>query len=174
MRHARIVVGALASGVIGIASACSGQSPASDSATRVFSVVNGAKSRICVRPAGDAACHPLTSHSDGWASGGVISPDGKYVAYSSASGPLTKSEVWVSGIDGRGAHRVSGSNEDALMPAFGADRHTLFYARSGAFGHASPIASSRRHQFNVVMVAIDDNGAASGAPNSLRIRSSTI
>jgi hypothetical protein len=130
-------------------------------------MVNGKTAQICVRPAGDHACHRLTSRNTGWESGGVISPDGKYVAYSSADGPLTKSEIWVSGIDGRGAHRVSGSDEDALMPAFGADRHTLFYAKSGEFGHSSPIASSRRHKFDIMKVALDENAAVVGASQQL-------
>ncbi|HEY2895649.1 MAG TPA: hypothetical protein VGJ12_00820 [Gemmatimonadaceae bacterium] len=53
------------------------------------------------------------------------------------------------------------------MPSFGADRHTLFYATSGTFGHSSPIASSRRHKFDVMMVALDDSGAAVGASQQL-------
>ncbi|MBK5187373.1 MAG: hypothetical protein JJD97_03960 [Gemmatimonadaceae bacterium] len=62
---------------------------------------------------------------------------------------------------------MSGSEEDGLMPAFGSDGHTLFYLKSGAFGHASPIAASRRHKFDVMKVSLDDNGAANGAPVQL-------
>ena len=97
----------------------------------------------------------------------MLSPDGKLVAYSAGDAPLTKSAIWVSRLDGGGARRVSGANEDALMPAFGADGHTLFYMQSAAFGHASPIASSRRHKFDVMSVSLNDSGAASGQPVQL-------
>jgi hypothetical protein len=137
-----------------------------DSLARVYSIVDGKSAHICIRPAGDRACHRLTTRDDKWEAGGVISPDGRLVAYSAADAPLTRSEVWVSRLDGGGARRVSGADEDALMPAF-ADGHRLLYMQSGAFGHASPIASSRRHKFDVMSVSLDDSGAASGQRSQL-------
>ncbi len=158
----------LVAGSLALAGNCRSQSSAPpDTSPRIYSIASGKSVHICVRPVGDRACHRLTTRDGGWEAGGVISPDGKLVAYSAADAPLTTSEIWVSRLDGGGARRVSGTGEDALMPAFGADMHTMLYMRSAAFGHASSIASSRRHKFDVMSVSLDENGAPSGSPVQL-------
>jgi Tol biopolymer transport system component len=131
-----------------------------DTVPRVFSGTAGAVSLICVRPAADTTCHPIFTRDHAWEESGTISPDGKLVAYSASGARLKKSEVWVYRLDGRGAQHVSGVDEDALAPAFGCDAHTLYYLKSASFGHASPIAASRRHGFDVMTVQLDDSGAA--------------
>jgi len=149
-------------------SACQSQvAQHSDSMARAFSTRSGKSSQVCVRPAGDPSCHRLTSRTSAWQDAAVISPDGRLVAYSVSDDPLTRSEIWVSQLDGSRAHRVSGPDEDALMPAFGADKYTLFYMKSGSFGHSSPIAASRRHKFDVERVTLNDSGAANGPPTQL-------
>lgn len=149
-------------------SACQSQvAQHSDSMDRAFSTRSGKSAQVCVRPAGDRSCHRLTSRTGAWQDAAVISPDGRLVAYSVSDDPLTRSEIWVSQLNGSGAHRVSGSDEDALMPAFGADAHTLLYLTSASFSHSSPIAASRRHKFDVERVTLDDSGAANGPATQL-------
>jgi predicted regulator of Ras-like GTPase activity (Roadblock/LC7/MglB family) len=135
------------------------------SSPRVFASMMGKSSLLYVTPAGGGAPHRLTSRTSGWESAAVISADGSVVAYDVAEGPTTKSEVWIAKLDGSNAHRVSGAEEDALVPALTSDNRTVFYLTSGAFGHASPIAASRRHQFDVRKVAIDASAATSNNPS---------
>lgn len=137
-----------------------------DTTTHIFALIADKTSLIYIRPPGGSA-HRLTARTSGWEGAGVLSRDGSLVAYSSADAPLTRSEIWIARPDGSNAKRVSGADEDAIMPAFGADNHTLFYVRSGAFGHASPIAASRRHKFDVMKVTLDGTGSAVGAPVQL-------
>ncbi|HLB09694.1 MAG TPA: WD40 repeat domain-containing protein [Gemmatimonadaceae bacterium] len=120
-----------------------------------------------MRPAADSVCHPLITRDRGWETGGVINSDGKLLAYAVATAPLTKSEIWVSHLDGSGAQRVSGVDEDALLPAFGGDTHTVYYLKSTRLGHSSPIASERRHNFDVMSVSLDDTGAPKAQPVQL-------
>jgi dipeptidyl aminopeptidase/acylaminoacyl peptidase len=149
-------------------SACQSQvAQHSDSMARAFSTRSEQSAQVCVRPAGDPSCHRLMSRTSAWQDAAVISPDGRLVAYSVSDEPLTRSEIWVSQLNGSNAHRVSGPDEDALMPAFGADTHTLLYLTSASFGHSSPIAASRRHKFDVERVTLNDSGAANGPPTQL-------
>ncbi|HEY0307235.1 MAG TPA: hypothetical protein VGB94_03685 [Acidobacteriaceae bacterium] len=93
----------------------------------------------------------------------MISPSGDAVAYALADGPEAKSEVWVSRMDASNAHRVSATEEDAVMPAFAPDGRTLLYVKSRFNGHYSPIARPRRHKFDVVKVLVGPDRPVSGA-----------
>ncbi len=136
----------------------SGNSPSA----QIFSVVEGRSSFVYIQPAGPSQAHRLTTRKSGWETDGVVSPSGDAVAYALANGPESKSEIWVSKVDGNNAHRVSTDEEDAVMPAFAPDGRTLLYARSGFNGHYSPIARPRRHEFEVMKVLIDSDGPAAG------------
>jgi hypothetical protein len=138
--------------------------PAATAASpRVFALRDGDSSFLYVNVAGNASPHRLTARKSGWENDGVLSPSGNVVAYSVADGPEAKSEVWVSRIDGSHAHRVSAADEDAIMPAFAANDHTLLYVKSRFHGHYSPIARPRRHEFDVVKVMVDADGPVAGA-----------
>jgi dipeptidyl aminopeptidase/acylaminoacyl peptidase len=133
------------------------------SSAQIFSVVEGRSSFIYIQPQGASQAHRLTTRKSGWETDGAVSPNGDAVAFALADGPESKSEVWLSKIDGSNAHRVSAAEEDALMPAFAPDGKTLLYAKSGFNGHYSPIARPRKHQFDVMKVLIDSDGPAGGA-----------
>jgi hypothetical protein len=137
--------------------------PVKKEVTQVYAVVDGASSLIYVKPAGEIAAHRLSSRARGWETNPTLSRGGNLVAYSLADGAEAKSEVWVSRIDGSHAHRVSAPEEDALMPAFGADERTLLYVKSRFSGHYSPIARPRRHEFDVVRVIVDPDAPVAGA-----------
>jgi hypothetical protein len=84
------------------------------------------------------------------------------VAYSSSEGPESKSEVWIAGVDGAQAHRVSAPEDDATLPAFGEGDKSVLYVKSRFSGHYSPIARPRRHEFDIVKVAVDKSGPIAG------------
>ena len=134
------------------------------SRTRVFTVADESSSTVFVQTPGSPP-HRLTSNTHAWESDPVLSGSGQIIAYSTAAGPDGRSEVWVARVDGSHAHRVSGDAEDAVMPAFVPDEHSLLYVRSRFNGHYSPIARPRRHKFDVVKVAVDADGPMIGAPS---------
>lgn len=121
------------------------------------------RSKIYVQPPGAEAVHRLTDRVSEWEEFPALSRSGTLVAYSLSDGPEAKSEVWLSRIDGSHALRVSAPDEDAFMPAFGADDRTLLYAISRFSGHYSPIARPRRHEFDIVKVTVDPDGPIAGA-----------
>ena len=131
--------------------------------TQVYAVVEGNSSLIYVKPAGATTAHRLTTGKQGWEASPTLSRKGGMIAYASAESEESKSEVWVSRIDGSHAHRVSATEEDAMMPAFGADERTLFYVKSRFNGHYSPIARPRKHELDVEKVTVDPDGPVAGA-----------
>lgn len=160
-----------------LAVGCKGQSPSAavsdtavsnklivDTAARVYAVVEDKTSLVYVRPANGDKPHRLTTRKNGWESGAVLSRNGHLIAYATADAPYSHSEVWISKADGSDPHRVSGEEEDALTPAFGAGDSTLLYVKSGFYGHYSPIAGSRRHKLDVMKVSLRADGSASSAP----------
>jgi hypothetical protein len=135
----------------------------SSNAAQVYAVIDGNSSLIYVKPARAAAAHRLSTRMSGWEANPTLSRNGKAIAYALADSAEAKSEIWVSRIDGSHAHRVSAPEEDAAMPAFGADERTLFYVKSRFNGNYSPIARPRRHEFDVVRVAVDPDIPVAGA-----------
>jgi hypothetical protein len=135
----------------------------STGAAQVYAVVEGNSSLIYVKPAGAGSAHRLTTGTRRWEANPVLSRKGDLIAYSLADDEESKSEVWLSRIDGSHAHRVSASDEDAMMPAFGVDERTVFYVKSRFIGHYSPIARPRKHEFDVETVAVDPDGPVAGA-----------
>jgi hypothetical protein len=131
-------------------------------ATRAYAEALGSSSFIFVKHGQDSA-RRLTGRTGGWETDPVLSPDGNAVAYTVADGPDSKSEVWLSRSDGSHAHRVSAPDEDALLPAFGADDRLLLYVRSRFNGHYSPIARPRKHDFDIVKIVTDPDGPVAGA-----------
>jgi hypothetical protein len=140
--------------------------PASDHPTKIaqlYTETLGSSSFVFMKLPGQSVGHRLTGRTGGWESDPTLSPDGKVVAYTVANDPNSKSEVWISRSDGSHAHQVSGADEDALQPAFGADSRLLLYVVSRYNGHYSPIARPRKHDFDIVKIAIDPDGPVTGA-----------
>ena len=130
--------------------------------------MHGDSSLVYVQGPGEKSPHRLTTRTNAWETHPVLSPDGVAVAYALGDGPAAKSEVWLSRVDGSHAHRVSGPDEDAMMPAFGADSRKLFYVKSGFFGHHSNIAQPGKHDFDVEALVVDlDGPVASAVPTEL-------
>lgn len=135
-----------------------GQQP---NAHAVYAKSEGETSFVYV--ADGATSRRLTNVRNVWEADPVLSSDGRLIAYSSGPTQRERAEVWVAHIDGSHAHRISGSDQDALMPAFSPDGRTVFYVISRSFGHSSPIAASRRHDFDVMKIAVDPDQTIAGA-----------
>lgn len=159
---------------LALCSGCRAQTVQQSSATKtkvdnhssfahVYAVATSGSSFIYVKLPGSASAHRLTTRTNGWETAPTVSPSGKLIAYAVSASPEAKSEVWVSHIDGSHAHRVSASDEDALMPAFAGDDRTVLYVKSRFNGHYSPIARPRRHEFDVMKVIVDADGPIAGA-----------
>ena len=105
----------------------------------------------------------LTNARNAWEADPILSSDCRLIAYSSGPTRDGRADIWIAHVDGSHAHRVSGIDQDASMPAFGPDGRTVFYAISRSFGHSSPIAASRRHDFDVVKVIADPDQTIPGS-----------
>jgi Tol biopolymer transport system component len=138
------------------------------SSAQIYAANVDGESKIYVQPPGSGTAHRLTSRTRGWEEFPALSRSGSLVAYALSDGPEAKSEVWISQINGSRAHRVSTPEQDAFMPVFGADDHTLLFAISRFTGHYSPIARPRRHEFDIMKTIVDpDAPIASVAPIEL-------
>jgi hypothetical protein len=138
--------------------------PSPSASTQVYATGNGDSSVIYVREAGATEPHRLSAGKLVWESDPTLSPNGELIAYATAHSSQERSEIWVAHIDGSHAHRVSGADEDAVMPAFAPDGKTLLYVKSQFNGHYSPIARPRRHKFDIMKVVVDANSLDAGAP----------
>jgi hypothetical protein len=105
----------------------------------------------------------LTAASSGIESEASFSHNGKFVVYSFASSPDSKSAVWVVGADGRNAHPITGMEEDALHPVFSPDDSRVFYAASSFTGNHSPIVRPARHDWDVFSVPVQSGAVPAGA-----------
>ena len=135
---------------------------------RVAAMPDGDDSFVFVLEAAGGKARRVTTQKHGVESDPVVSHDGKWIAFGYAASPEARSEVWVASVDGRKVFRVSGEDEDALMPAFGKEDRSLLYVRSAFTGHYSPIARARKHKFDVFEIKLGQDGrAAEAAPERL-------
>lgn len=102
----------------------------------------------------------LTTALSGIESEASFSHDGKFVVYSFAKSPNSKSEVWLVCADGSNPHAISGKDVDALHPVFSPDGSKAFFAASNFTGHYSPVVRPARHDWDVFSVPVS-SGAAS-------------
>ena len=132
-------------------------------APRVVTERNGGSEFLFISDSTGGSRRRLTTKNSGVESDPAISHDGRWVAFSYAESEEGKSEVWVASVDGRTVARVSGGDEDALMPAFGKDDRSLLYVRSMFNGHYSPIARPRKHNLDIYAIPLGPDGAIAGA-----------
>jgi dipeptidyl aminopeptidase/acylaminoacyl peptidase len=124
---------------------------------RTYVVADDHSSLIYIQPASPSAPHRLTN-TRSWETDPTLSNSGKLIAYARADRAEAKSEVWVAHTDGSSAHRVSGPDEDAILPTFAPDELSVLYVKSRFNGHYSPIARPRRHKFDIVRIPIGPDG----------------
>src|ERR1035441_4393392 len=116
------------------------------SATVLISQTRGDSSFLFRKDRSNGTSVRLTATLNGIESEATFSHDGKLVAYSFASSPDSKSAVWVVGADGRNPHAITGTDEDAVRPAFSPDDSKVFYAVSRFTGNHSPVVRPARHE----------------------------
>jgi hypothetical protein len=146
------------------AAALNGKSESAPRATpKIVAERNGGNEFLYISDSTGGAPRRLTTKSSGVESDAAISHDGRWVAFSYAESEEGRSEVWVASVIGKTVARVSGADEDALLPAFGKDDRTLLYVRSMFNGHYSPIARPRKHDFDVYAIPFGPEGPVSGA-----------
>jgi len=95
----------------------------------LYSQTSGDSSFLYRKDSAKGTSVRLTSASGGIESEASFSHNGKFVVYSYASSPDSKSVVWVVGADGRNPHAITGKDEDALHPVFSPDDSKVYYAR---------------------------------------------
>ena len=130
---------------------------------RVVAERNGGNEFLFISDSTGGSPRRLTTKNSGVESDPAISHDGRWVAFSYAESEEGRSEVWVASVDGKTVARVSGGDEDALMPAFGKDDRNLLYVRSMFNGHYSPVARPRKHNFDIYAIPLGPGGAIAGA-----------
>ncbi|MDR5726375.1 MAG: hypothetical protein RB191_02790 [Terriglobia bacterium] len=99
----------------------------------------------------------LTTAVNGIESEASFSHNGKFVVYSFANSPDSKSEVWLVGADGSNPHAITSKDQDALHPVFSPDDSKVFYAASSFTGNHSPVVRPARHNWDVFSVDVGSN-----------------
>jgi hypothetical protein len=141
-------------------------SPVGD--TALFLQTSGSSSFLYSKGPSDGTGVRLTSASTGIESEASFSHNGKFVVYSFANSPDSKSAVWVVGIDGSNPHALTGKDEDALHPVFSPDDAKVYYAASSFTGHYSPVVRPGRHDWDVFSIPVQSNATtASIAPTQI-------
>jgi hypothetical protein len=96
----------------------------------------------------------LTTAVNGIESEPSFSHNGKYIVYSFASSPDSRSEVWLVGADGNKPHAITSRDQDALHPVFSPDDSKVFYAVSNFTGNHSPVVRPARHDWDVFSIDV--------------------
>ena len=140
--------------------------------TVVFSRASGDSSFLYRRDSSSGKDVRLTSAQNGIESEASFSHNGKFVVYSFATAPDSKSAIWVVGVDGHNPHAITGKDEDALHPVFSPDDSKVFYAVSNFTGNHSPIVRPARHDWDVFSIPVQSDAAIAGVSSAQIIHAS--
>ncbi|MGB8772398.1 MAG: hypothetical protein WCC92_22500 [Candidatus Korobacteraceae bacterium] len=99
----------------------------------------------------------LTKVRSGCEADPSFSSDGKFIVYSYAPQNDRKSSLFVVNADGSNSRQITPFGTDDVYPVFSPDNSTVYFARSGYFGHHSPIAASRQHDFDLFAADFTNN-----------------
>jgi Tol biopolymer transport system component len=123
----------------------------------VFSHQDGGACFIYLGNLSTAAAKRLTKARSGCEADPSFSSDGKFIVYSYASRNDRKSSLFIVNADGSNSRQITPSETDDVYPVFSPDNSNVYFARSGYFGHHSPIAASRQHDFDLFSVDLKNN-----------------
>lgn len=84
----------------------------------------------------------------------AYAPDGKHLAYILAPGPGMRGALVNAALDNGTSETLVDDREDNLKPFFSPDSSHVFFLRSAAFEHHSPLVDNRRHKFDLFAVDI--------------------
>ncbi|MEK6397222.1 MAG: hypothetical protein V4734_03985, partial [Terriglobus sp.] len=82
----------------------------------------------------------------------TYAPDGKHLAYILAQKPGMRGALVYADLNGNSLQTLAADSEDNLKPFFTPDSSQVFFLRSGAFEHHSPLDDNRRHKFDLFSV----------------------
>lgn len=120
-------------------------------------VISVRKDRACSLYGLDLASQKATrviGGNTGCATNPGYSPDGKSIVYALTSGDAGGS-VWIADAGGSSSRRLTPEGSSDCCPVFSRDGKTVFFLRSGFFGHHSPIAAPAKHDFDVFSVPVN-------------------
>ena len=106
----------------------------------------------------NGAAKRLTKNRSGCENNPSFSPDGQLVVYSYVPNNDRKTSLFITQQDGSNPRQITPSGTDDVYPVFSLDGKIVYFARSGRFGHSSPIAASRQHDFDLFSVDIASGG----------------
>ena len=129
----------------------------------LLSESSGNSSFLYRKTLSDGTKQRLSSARAGIESEASFSHDGKFVVYSFAPAPESKSSIWMVGIDGQNSRVITSSGKDALHPVFSPDDSKVFYAASSFTGNYSPIVRPSRHDWDVFSVPVHFDVKVTGA-----------
>ena len=131
--------------------------------TVLFAQTSGNSSFLYRKNPSDGSSVRLTSASIGIESEASFSHNGKFVVYSFATSPDSKSEIWLVGIDGSNPHVLTGKDEDALHPVFSPDDSKVFYAVSRFTGNHSPVVRPARHDWDAFSIPVQSSATTASS-----------
>jgi len=113
------------------------------------------------------AAKRLTKAQSGCENNPSFSSDGNLVVYSYASRDDRKSSLFIINADGSHSRQITPNGSDDVYPVFSRDGRLVYFVRSGYFGHSSPIAASRQHDFDLFSVDLTSGSVAQLTQQSL-------
>lgn len=85
----------------------------------------------------------------------AYAPDGRHLVYIFAPEPGMRGALVYADPDGGTPAPLVDDHEDNLKPVFGPDPSRVFFLRSRAFEHHSPLVDNRRHKFDLFSVELN-------------------
>ena len=79
----------------------------------------------------------------------AYAPDGAHLAYILAPKPGMRGALVYADLNGGSPQTLADDAEDNLKPVFAPNSSRVFFLRSGAFEHHSPLVDNRRHKFDL-------------------------
>ena len=116
---------------------------------------------------GTQVARRLTKSQSGCENDPDFSSDGKLIVYAYAPGSDRKSSLFVVNADGSSVQQITKTGTDDVFPVFSRDNKLVYFARSGRFGHSSPIAASRQHDFDLFSVNLGSGAVTQLTQQSL-------
>ena len=97
----------------------------------------------------------FTNATEGFEGVPSFSPDGRRIAYSYSPGHGVHSRIICANADGSNPDGLAIPEADDLRPLFSTDNKTMIFARSGYYGHYSPIAQPTHHEWDFYVSDLD-------------------
>jgi Tol biopolymer transport system component len=158
MHLSRVLLPLLLSSIVGCRSTQPYQAPFSKAVfhpngTQVaFTVAKGGTCFIYQADLKTGSAKRISHAQTGCETDPAYAPDGKHLAYILAPKPGMRGALVYADLNGGSPQTLAADTEDNLKPFFAPDSSRVFFLRSGAFEHHSPLVDNRRHAFDLFSV----------------------